>query len=77
MAETKKAKFISEWDGGTEIETTCTVDVVTKKVFNIKKAWVGDSVDVLDGEFVEIDDERFPVYPLDEYYDDRKRCACP
>lgn len=51
----KNATFTSVWDGGYEVTTNCKVNTETREVFDIEMAEVGDSLDVLEAEFVTID----------------------
>ena len=55
------ASFVSVWDGGTEIVTSCKVNVCTNEVFDVQKVDAAD-VNTLDAEFVEIDGERYDVH---------------
>ena len=54
-----KAAFISVWDGGTQIISPCEVDTETKEIINIERVEVANNVNVLDGEYVQIDGELF------------------
>ena len=61
----KDATFISLWNGEDEIETQCKVNMDTKEVFDITMSNYSPD-GVCDGEYVEIDDERYPVFQKDE-----------
>ena len=51
-----KANFISVWDGGTQIITSCEYDEKTKIVSNIEQADVDDiELNILDDEFVQLE----------------------
>jgi hypothetical protein len=51
------ATYVSVWDGGGEIRTTCKFDDEDMTVFDIESSNIaGDSVDVLEDEFVELND---------------------
>lgn len=51
----KNATFTSVWDGGYEVTTDCKVNMETREIFDIEMSEVGDSLDVLEAEFVTID----------------------
>lgn len=51
-----KASFVSVWDGGTQIVSPCRFNDVTKDVEEIESVEVGESVDVLEDEFVLLPD---------------------
>jgi hypothetical protein len=51
----KKAIFISVWDGGYEIESSCLFNPKTREVTDIGCDDNGNDVDQLDGEFVRVD----------------------
>ena len=57
----KNATFTSVWDGGYEITTACKVNMTTKQVFDVEKAEVDDSLDVLEAEYITIDGVDYPV----------------
>jgi len=52
------ATFVSVWDGGFEIATSCKVNMTTGHVFDIEVSEEinGDNVDVLDDEFIRLPD---------------------
>lgn len=56
----KDAKFTSVWDDGYEVTTNCKVNLVTKEIIDIEIADV-DGLDVLDYEYVTIDDINYIV----------------
>lgn len=62
----KNAKFTSVWDGGHEVTTSCKVNMETKEVFDIELAEVNESLDVLEKEYVVIDDVEYPVFQLSD-----------
>ena len=62
----KNAKFTSVWDGGYEITTNCKVNMETKEVFDIELAEADESLDILEKEYVVIDDVEYPVFQLSD-----------
>ena len=62
----KNATFTSVWDGGYEITTNCKVNMETKEVFDIELAEVDESLDILEKEYVVIDDVEYPVFQLSD-----------
>lgn len=62
----KNAKFTSVWDGSYEITTNCKVNMETKEVFDIELAEVDESLDILEKEYVVIDDVEYPVFQLSD-----------
>lgn len=62
----KNAKFTSVWDGGYEVTTNCKVNMETKEVFDIELAEVNESLDILEKEYVVIDDVEYPVFQLSD-----------
>jgi hypothetical protein len=66
-----KATYISVWDGGTEIVTTCDYDPQTNVISNVEVANVdGLNLDVLDKEYLELQDGTTVTkfYNLDDDY---------
>lgn len=57
----KNATFTSVWDGGYEITSGCKVNTETKEVFDIETIDVGDDLDVLEFEFITVDNIEYPV----------------
>lgn len=57
----KNATFTSVWDGGYEVTTNCKINMETREVFDIEMAGVDDSLDVLEAEFVTIDNIVYAV----------------
>lgn len=57
----KDATFTSVWDGGYEVTTNCKVNMETREIFDIEIAEVGDSLDILEEEFVTIDGIDYPI----------------
>ena len=62
----KDARFESWWDGDTCVSTSCKVNMETKEVFDIEMATDVEALNVLDAEFVVIDDVQHPVFQKDE-----------
>lgn len=61
----KEAKFISIWNDGDRILTSCKVNTETREVFDIEQSnYTPDGV--LDYECVEIDGQEYEVLPQDE-----------
>lgn len=60
----KEATFVSEWDGGTKIISSCKINTETNEVFDIES--VDCDVDVLNKEYIIIDGTEHNVYPEDE-----------
>jgi len=53
-----KATYVSVWDGGYKIETSCEYDPATKKVTDIETEDVDDlDLDILTDEYIEFGDE--------------------
>lgn len=65
----KNATFTSVWDGGYEVTTDCKVDMETREVFDIAMVEVGESLEILDCEYITIDGEDFDVFSADEVED--------
>lgn len=63
------AMFSSIWDGGTQILTTCRVNLDTKEVFDIKRVEDCD-VDVLDSQHINLFGESYEVTPESELEDE-------
>lgn len=53
------ATFVSVWDGGTEINSPCMVNLETKEIFNITKVDTKCDVDILEGEYVKIGEDLY------------------
>lgn len=62
----KNATFTSVWDGGYEVTTDCKVNMETREVFDIELAEVDESLDILEKEYVVIDDVEYPVFQLSD-----------
>ena len=63
MAKIVDATYHSCWDSGIDIESNCKVDLQTKEVFDIEVVDVEDfDLEILEGEYVEIDGCQYPVY---------------
>jgi hypothetical protein len=50
-----KATYISVWDGGIEIATSCNFDPETKNITDVEMV-DGDGLDILEREFVRLPD---------------------
>lgn len=62
------AEFMSVWDGNFCVTTTCKVNLGTKEIFDIEvSADIADQVDNLEGEYVIINGEKYPVIEHDNY----------
>lgn len=65
-----EAYLYSVWDGGIVVETECEVNIKTREVFDIEKSDIdADLLEVLDEEYIVIDDEKFPVCRKDDLED--------
>ena len=62
----KNATFISVWDNGYEVITNCKVNMETKEIFDIEI--VNVDVDILEEEYVTIDDKKYSVSEIDGHY---------
>lgn len=62
----KNATFISVWDNGYEVITNCKVNMETKEIFDIETVDV--DVDILEEEYVTIDDKKYSVSKIDGHY---------
>lgn len=62
----KNATFTSVWDGGYEVTTNCKVNMETREVFDIEMREVDESLDILEKEYVVIDDVGYPVFQLSD-----------
>ena len=62
----KDAIFKSIWDGGYEVATKCKVNLKTKEVFDIEAA--NPDVDILEKEYVTIDEVDYSVSNIDGQY---------
>ena len=60
----KDATFVSVWDGGTKIISSCKINTETNEVFDIES--VDCDVDILDREYIIIDGTEYDVYSEDE-----------
>lgn len=56
----KNAEYTSVWDGGVGITAPCKVNMDTKEVFDIEMVDV-EGLDVLEEEYVTINDKRYSV----------------
>ena len=62
----KNATFTSVWDGGYEVTTNCKVNMETREFFDIELAEVDESFEILEKEYVVIDDVEYPVFQLSD-----------
>lgn len=63
LAPIKEAEFVSVWDGGFAVATSCKVNMATKEVFDIEVSAVStDGLDVLYEQYITINGEKFPVF---------------
>ena len=68
--EVRVTHFCSVWDGGIKVETECKVNIKTREVFDIEISDIdADLLEVLDEEYIIIDDVKFPVAPKDDLED--------
>lgn len=66
-----EATYYSLWDGDILLESQCMVNLKTREIFNIEPSGVsGDSVNVLEEEYVEIDGIKAPACRKDELDED-------
>lgn len=57
--------YVSVWDGGVEIGSTCTIDLTTGNILDIKQVDV-DGVDVCEREYIVLNDEEVDVLVDDD-----------
>lgn len=62
----KNGKFKSVWDGGYDVTTDCKINMETNEVFDIELAEVDESLDILEKEYVVIDNVEYPVFQLSD-----------
>lgn len=68
--DARAAHFYSVWDGGIKVETECKVNIKTREVFDIEQSGIdADLLEVLDEEYIIIDDVKFPACPKDDLED--------
>lgn len=68
--DVRAAHFCSVWDGGIKVETECKVNIKTREVFDIEQSGIdADLLEVLDEEYIIIDDAKFPACPKDDLED--------
>lgn len=64
----KNATFVSVWDDGFEVASSCKVNTDTNKVFDIEQVCVDElDLEILDREYIIIDGNEYDVYPYDVY----------
>lgn len=51
-----EAQYISIWDGGMEIPSSCRYDTITRRCFDIEGTDCGEGLEHLDAEVVELMD---------------------
>lgn len=49
-----KATYVSVWDGGNEVRTSCEYDPQKNLVFNIESTDDVEDLDILDEEYIEL-----------------------
>ena len=69
----KKVLFISVWNGGFEVETNAQFNDVTGEVLHIESSNVevdndGDELEFLEGQYIELEGERFEVEEKGDLY---------
>ena len=57
----KNATFTSVWDNDTNITTNCKINMETGEVFDIEISDTPEKLNVLDAEYITIDDVEYPV----------------
>ena len=68
--DVRVAHFCSVWDGGIKVETECKVNIKTREVFDIEQSGIdADLLEVLDEEYIIIDDVKFPACTKDDLED--------
>lgn len=68
--DVREAHFCSVWDGGIKVETECKVNIKTREVFDIEQSGIdADLLEVLDEEYIIIDDVKFPACTKDDLED--------
>ncbi len=60
----KPAIYVSVWDGGTKIETSCEFNPETKEVKNIESTDNVEDLDILDEEYISFEGE-----DIKDFYD--------
>lgn len=67
----RAAHFCSVWDGGIEVEAECKVNLETREAFDIEISGIdADWLEVLDEEYIIIDDAKFSACPKGDLEDD-------
>ncbi len=61
----KKAIYVSVWDESVYLESVCLVKETTREIFILESH--DANVDILESEYVIIDNVRFPVCNIAEY----------
>lgn len=67
----KNAQYVSVWNGGFELVSTCKINTQTHEIFDIQTLADtvdddGDELDILDEEYVIIDGQKFPARNTDD-----------
>ena len=57
--------YVSVWDGGVEVETTCTIDLKTGNILDVKQVFVA-GLEICEREYVRLNDEQVDVLEDDE-----------
>ena len=70
MAENKNCvvsgiPYVSVWDGGVEVETTCTIDLKTGNILDVNQVFVA-GLEICEREYVRLNDEQVDVLEDDE-----------
>ncbi len=60
------ATYVSVWDGGTKIETSCQFDTEKKLAFDIESIDDVEDLDILDEEYITIGDQEIRTFTTDE-----------
>lgn len=60
------ATFVSVWDGGTKIETSCKFDTEKKLAFDIESIDDVEDLDILDEEYITFGDQEISTFTTDE-----------
>ena len=60
--------YVSVWDGGTEIETTATVDILTGEITDIISVEV-NGLDICERQYIVMNDEQVDVYQNERSYE--------
>ena len=65
----KNATFVSVWDDGFEVASSCKVNTDTNRVFDIEQVCVDElDLEILDREYIIIDGNEYDVCQYDMYH---------